>query len=505
MKKWILFLLIFVGTPSFAQSIALWEKQIDSVDDISAIVTLSENRFILLGTKVKEDKNHLYLANFDIEGTLLWDSLYTHIEGFGGDLMLTPKGTLAIVSGTNTGGLFLEITISGEILNTQIHEAIFWINPKIIGGIGGGFIVNSERKIVHKLDDSGSIDWFLAHEDVPGNVYTDIIVGEDGRYHGIGSSGIVFSLVEWNILFSHIDTQGTSETIDTLKGGGNSFSSYQDAYAMMQAKNGDFIIVGRDGHWGYGPMFLRVNEVGNILPSSNSIYAEELYDALLIDPLNPAYFFISRDYRALEVYENPNGVFTLLGEAITDYEANTGVWVQYKKPFILQVDESGELLCFHTFLDETVEEFEISTDNQYVISGAMYSCSSQLADGSIVMAAKTHTSNGDSEMHLFRFDVENLCADIEATDIEVENKNQSFIQITPNPVREEATIHYQIPKDGVLKMYDCQGGLIESWELKRGDLSLTLEVNNWLSGVYFYGLEIEGKKLEGGKLLVENQ
>ncbi|MEZ4886201.1 MAG: T9SS type A sorting domain-containing protein [Chitinophagales bacterium] len=78
-----------------------------------------------------------------------------------------------------------------------------------------------------------------------------------------------------------------------------------------------------------------------------------------------------------------------------------------------------------------------------------------------------------------------------------------FVQISPNPVRGQATIEYQIPKDGVLKVYDYQGREVGDWRLDSNDKTLTLEVEDWVSGVYLYSVEIGEERVEGGKLIVE--
>ena len=86
-------------------------------------------------------------------------------------------------------------------------------------------------------------------------------------------------------------------------------------------------------------------------------------------------------------------------------------------------------------------------------------------------------------------------------DFSVANPYQ--VRISPNPANIQTTIHYQIPKDGILKVYDYQGRLIDNWELRKDNSSLTLEVEDWASGIYLYSVEVEGKRWASGKLVVE--
>ncbi len=77
------------------------------------------------------------------------------------------------------------------------------------------------------------------------------------------------------------------------------------------------------------------------------------------------------------------------------------------------------------------------------------------------------------------------------------------LSLYPNPASEQVEVAYQIPKDGILKVYDYQGQLIDEKPLDGGNSSLILKLEDWVSGVYLYQLEIEGERLESGKLVVE--
>ncbi|MEZ4884868.1 MAG: T9SS type A sorting domain-containing protein [Chitinophagales bacterium] len=104
----------------------------------------------------------------------------------------------------------------------------------------------------------------------------------------------------------------------------------------------------------------------------------------------------------------------------------------------------------------------------------------------------------------------NFCEELGCVEtvVDIENtetqRHRVFLQISPNPVRGQATIQYQIPKDGVLKVYDYQGREIGYWILDSGDSEMNLNIEGWESGLYLHKVSIEGKEVSSGKLIIEN-
>ncbi|MEZ4885086.1 MAG: hypothetical protein R3E32_10205 [Chitinophagales bacterium] len=89
-------------------------------------------------------------------------------------------------------------------------------------------------------------------------------------------------------------------------------------------------------------------------------------------------------------------------------------------------------------------------------------------------------------------------------------KNPYQVQISPNPVRDKATVSYQLPLDGRLQLYDLQGRWIREWWLPSAVESMPMEVGGLESGLYLYRVSIEelapnsrGKEVSSGKLVVE--
>ena len=61
----------------------------------------------------------------------------------------------------------------------------------------------------------------------------------------------------------------------------------------------------------------------------------------------------------------------------------------------------------------------------------------------------------------------------------------------PNPASEQVEVVYQIPKSGILKVYDYQGKLMYNKILDIGANKMQLKVEDWASGIYLYQLEVE--------------
>jgi len=80
--------------------------------------------------------------------------------------------------------------------------------------------------------------------------------------------------------------------------------------------------------------------------------------------------------------------------------------------------------------------------------------------------------------------------------------NPYQVQVAPNPVHQQTTIHYQLPiqyPTADLQLYDLQGALVREWRLETVENKRFLDLEGLASGVYFYRL---GAIV--GKLVVDN-
>jgi hypothetical protein len=84
----------------------------------------------------------------------------------------------------------------------------------------------------------------------------------------------------------------------------------------------------------------------------------------------------------------------------------------------------------------------------------------------------------------------------------------SVSNIYPNPASEKAEIDYNITaniREAKLLIYNVLGTSVGSYTLNRSDRKLYVNTRDMPTGVYFYQLSIEGKKVATKKMLVRHQ
>ncbi len=84
----------------------------------------------------------------------------------------------------------------------------------------------------------------------------------------------------------------------------------------------------------------------------------------------------------------------------------------------------------------------------------------------------------------------------------------SVSNIYPNPASEKAELDYNITgniREAKLLIYNVLGTSVGSYTLNRMDRKLYVNTREMSTGVYFYQLSIEGKKVATKKMLVRHQ
>jgi len=84
----------------------------------------------------------------------------------------------------------------------------------------------------------------------------------------------------------------------------------------------------------------------------------------------------------------------------------------------------------------------------------------------------------------------------------------SVSNIYPNPASEKAEIDYNITgniREAKLLIYNVLGTSVGSYTLNRMDRKLYINTRDMPTGVYFYQLSVEGKKVATKKMLVRHQ
>ncbi|MGB0932080.1 MAG: T9SS type A sorting domain-containing protein [Chitinophagales bacterium] len=91
-----------------------------------------------------------------------------------------------------------------------------------------------------------------------------------------------------------------------------------------------------------------------------------------------------------------------------------------------------------------------------------------------------------------------------ATNIDhIPTHNPYQVKISPNPVRDRATVSYHLPLDGRLQLFNLSGALVRQFYLPAYFEALPLDVSSLQGGLYIYKVSIEGREVSSGKLVVE--
>jgi len=185
-------------------------------------------------------------------------------------------------------------------------------------------------------------------------------------------------------------------------------------------------------------------------------------------------------------YERRVNSYQTIVPLIVDFDAEGNInWMKELKPDTLDFGKRAVQMY--------IRDMEYTPDGGYLIAGFQY----------IPLPQKSWVAKIDS--------LGNTCfpancdSTIILTDIPEFTENNIRFSIAPNPVHQQTTIHYRLPPDqtGILNVYNLQGVLVERLELSAWKKSEILKVEDWASGVYIYSLEVEKKRVAGGKLVVE--
>jgi len=71
----------------------------------------------------------------------------------------------------------------------------------------------------------------------------------------------------------------------------------------------------------------------------------------------------------------------------------------------------------------------------------------------------------------------------------------------PNPNNGKVFFDYDLPKEGLLELYDLQGRLMDSYQLLMNNSEMVLGLEDFVEGMYLYRLSSEGRILKSGKIL----
>ncbi|MEZ4887311.1 MAG: T9SS type A sorting domain-containing protein [Chitinophagales bacterium] len=463
----------------FSQPFTFFNKKVtidESNQSIRATIPFDEGYYIV-GISGIEDR-FLHFAQLDKEGTVLNHHLLDTTDGLSGgnDFIETSDGHLAVLHGkfvseTNTKIVLVKFTKEGEILwikhygNEGFDSAGGVITTKDGGfAIVGTLQVGEQEIAIYtiKTDAEGEVEWenhYCLKRSCLGFTIAETI---NGGYILGGVSDTEDNADDMYIV--KIDSIGNQIWEKNIGFGRN-----EPACRMYVLENENFLLEGgvRENNIKKN-YYAKLDTEGDIIWEKK--YVIGTHDATIQTPL---------------VFREDGGFIGVSFKLTDDY-------ITY--PLIMNFDSSANLLWMkHITSDLFADNYVRDIDK---------------IEGGYVLTGWKH--NTPQHGWLVTIDEEgNFCEELGCVEtvVDIENteaqRHRGFLQISPNPVRGQATIEYQIPKEGVLKVYDYLGRLIDNRILDIGSSSLILEVGEWLSGVYLYSVEIEGERVEGGKLVVE--
>jgi len=78
-------------------------------------------------------------------------------------------------------------------------------------------------------------------------------------------------------------------------------------------------------------------------------------------------------------------------------------------------------------------------------------------------------------------------------------------QNTPNPYSEETTIKYNLPQtvtNASMTVYDLTGKQLATFQIEKGNTSITLTAKDLTAGIYLYSFIADGKVLDTKRMVV---
>ncbi|MEZ4886203.1 MAG: T9SS type A sorting domain-containing protein [Chitinophagales bacterium] len=483
----------------FSQNFTYFNKklQLPSTNLVVVATLPLSNAYLVLGNYTNLEGRVVFIAKMDIYGDLIWiHSLEVALElGTDGG---SATGTCLVQIDENnfaaTYGIYKDITfedIDIALVKFTVDGEITW--KRTYGMVGenrerayhllhtkdNGFLLTGFRDIerfhfyIIKTDSEGEAEWEKTYSLGGTSVAFHANETLDGGYifSGYGKSPIT----DFDMYCVKTNDKGQ------LQWQKNYGTENSDLGGQVVPLNSDEYIL-----WGginesddvRKTYIAKLNTIGNIiwerkhqLPSISTSQTK-----IIIKPDN--------GFIGVAVYENEYGTY---------------------QPIIMNFDSRGDTLWTKTITADPnasvyIRDIE-KIEGGYVLAGHRFFPTPQY--GWILTIDEEGNTCSEGRTYA-EADFEGCDSTVVVTDIPHFPTSSSYqVQIAPNPARQQTTIHYQIPKEGVLKVYDYQGRLMDSWELKMNNSSLTLEIGDWTSGVYLYQLEIGGERIEGGKFIVE--
>ncbi len=367
-----------------------------------------------------------------------------------------------------------------------------------------------------KFDGEGNIIWERLHGDQKRQAPYTLINTNDGGYLISG----------WEQISSN-PTQGYMLKLDSLgneqwhKNHTLSEEGHSNLGFAQQTMDGGYVL----SSYGYLPgrkidmYIVKVDDLGNLEWEQNYGSTEEDWGCQILELSEGGYFVSGAKYRFGDT-QNYFAKLNELGEIIWDKDiyirdggsallqkTSNGDFIGFggfrennipRQPMLIRITSRGDTLWTKPITPDPsnevyIRDMEATPDGGYIIAGFNYTHTPQYGwIAKIDSLGNTCWSSLDCDSTAIITSIPQL-----------PSQNPYQVKISPNPVRDRVTVSYQLPLDGRLQLYDLQGRWIREWWLPAVVESMPLEVGDLEGGLYLYKVNIEGREISSGKLVVE--
>ncbi len=450
-----------------------------------------EDNFLLTGTfNSLNNYRAIYLKKMNFNGETLWTKILD--DTTEGNISAMASGTSFVKDAKNPHHFLAMYGKYQNESNTDLGVALI------------------------KFDIEGNILWEKLHGDQNRQAPYDLINTNDGGYLISGWEQVSSNFTQGYVL--KLDSLGNEQWHKnyTTSEAGHSSVGFAD-----QTIDGGFLFSG----YTYHPQtdadmyIVKTDALGNILWDKNegSIYHDlacQLYE------LNNGDFFLSSaiwyegdrqkyfaklDNNGVKIWEKYFLIPNIGIIAPKMHLTNDGGVLGFTRirgannlPLLIRFTSRGDTLWTKPITpdpnnDVYVRDMEATPDGGYIIAGFNYTHTPQYGwIAKIDSLGNTCWSSLDCDSTVVFTNIP-----------QIPTRNPYEVQVAPNPVRDRATISYQLPLDGRLQLYDLQGRWIREWWLPAAVESMPMELGELESGLYLYRVRIEGREVSSGKLIVE--
>jgi len=416
------------------------------IEYFTSVVQTPDEGYIAVGRKRESGiRDDMYIVRYNKFGDTLWSKTIDRESAVS--IIKTNDNNYAAIG---VHGSFVKFDINGNILilgnyyNDDLTINKILQTPDNSFFICGRFFPNTTFPFLAKFNSNGVLTWDSVYSvNIESGVTTDMVFASDNflvlsGYHQLQTNQPNYLFLAKINLNGNIIWSNTSFT-------------HPNAYtrSLTQTNNGEFIACG-------AAYLFKFSSIGTLL-------WRKIQDSVL-----------SVGYESITITRDGNYIYAGWLDS-ADYQ-----YVRIRK-----TDTSGNEIWrkLHGFTDRNHTGWEIKETN----------------DSGFVIVGRTDFQEEDP--YILKVDKKgDLLPPINVNVIsEVIPKTFVLSQNYPNPFNPKTIIHFKIPEISkiTIRVFDIQGRLIQlllDKELKPASYSISIELNDYSTGVYLYTLEAQKNK-----------